>query len=33
MVVALIKEGTARARAEAGKTMAEVRRAIKMDWE
>ena len=33
MVVALIKEGTARARAEAEKTMAEVHRAIKMDWE
>jgi tryptophanyl-tRNA synthetase len=32
-VVATLKEGSARARAEARKTMAEVRRAIKMDWE
>jgi tryptophanyl-tRNA synthetase len=32
-VVALIKEGSRRARIEAHKTMAEVRRAIKMDWE
>lgn len=32
-VVAIIKEGSRRARAEAQKTMSEVRRAIKMDWE
>jgi tryptophanyl-tRNA synthetase len=32
-VVALIKEGSRRASVEARKTMAEVRRAIKMDWE
>ena len=32
-VVAIIKEGSRRARAEAQQTMAEVRRAIKMDWE
>ena len=32
-VVALIKEGSRRAKLEAQKTMAEVRRAIKMDWE
>jgi tryptophanyl-tRNA synthetase len=32
-VVAIIKEGSRRARAEAQETMAEVRRAIKMDWE
>lgn len=32
-VVALMKEGSRRARLEAQKTMAEVRRAIKMDWE
>jgi tryptophanyl-tRNA synthetase len=32
-VVALIKEGSRRARLEAQKTMAEVRRAIRMDWE
>lgn len=32
-VVALIKEGSRRARIEAQKMMAEVRRAIKMDWE
>ena len=32
-VIAMIKEGSRRARAEAQKTMAEVRRAIKMDWE
>lgn len=32
-VVAIIKEGSRRARAEAQKTMTEVRRAIKMDWE
>jgi tryptophanyl-tRNA synthetase len=32
-VVAIIKEGSRRARAEAQRTMAEVRRAIKMDWD
>lgn len=32
-VVTIIKEGSRRARAEAQETMAEVRRAIKMDWE
>lgn len=32
-VVAIIKEGSRRARAEAQVTMGEVRRAIKMDWE
>ena len=32
-VVAMIKEGSRRAGLEAQKTMAEVRRAIKMDWE
>jgi tryptophanyl-tRNA synthetase len=32
-VVEIIKEGSRRAREEAKKTMAEVRRAIKMDWE
>ena len=32
-VVAIIKEGSRRARAQAQETMAEVRRAIKMDWE
>jgi tryptophanyl-tRNA synthetase len=32
-VVAIIKEGSRRARSEAQKTMTEVRRAIKMDWE
>lgn len=32
-VVAIIKEGSRRARAEAQDTMTEVRRAIKMDWE
>jgi tryptophanyl-tRNA synthetase len=32
-VVALIKEGSRRARLEAQKTMSEVRRAIRMDWE
>jgi tryptophanyl-tRNA synthetase len=32
-VVALIKEGSRRASLEAQKTMAEVRRAIKRDWE
>jgi tryptophanyl-tRNA synthetase len=32
-VVALFKEGSRRARLEAQKTMAEVRRAIKMDWD
>jgi tryptophanyl-tRNA synthetase len=32
-VVSIIKEGSRRARAEAQQTMAEVRRAIKMDWE
>jgi len=32
-VVAIIKEGSRRARAEAQETMTEVRRAIKMDWE
>ena len=32
-VVAIIKEGSRRARAEAQETMAEVRRAIKMDWD
>ncbi|MEK6304659.1 MAG: tryptophan--tRNA ligase [Acidobacteriota bacterium] len=32
-VVTIIKDGSRRAKAEAEKTMAEVRRAIKMDWE
>jgi tryptophanyl-tRNA synthetase len=32
-VIEVIKEGSRRARAEAQKTMLEVRRAIKMDWE
>ena len=32
-VIAIIKEGSQRAREEAQKTMSEVRRAIKMDWE
>jgi tryptophanyl-tRNA synthetase len=32
-VIALLKDGSARARAEAQKTMAEVRQAIKIDWE
>jgi tryptophanyl-tRNA synthetase len=32
-VVAIMKEGSRRARLEAEKTMSEVRRAIKMDWE
>jgi tryptophanyl-tRNA synthetase len=32
-VVAIMKEGSLRARVEAQKTMAEVRRAIKMDWD
>lgn len=32
-VVAIIKEGSRRARVEAQETMTEVRRAIKMDWE
>jgi len=32
-VMAIIKEGTLRARREAQRTMNEVRRAIKMDWE
>jgi tryptophanyl-tRNA synthetase len=32
-VTATLKEGSGRARAEARKTMAEVRRAIKMDWD
>jgi tryptophanyl-tRNA synthetase len=32
-VIAILKDGAARARAEAGRTMREVRRAIKMDWE
>ena len=32
-VVAILKEGSGRARLEAQKTMAEVRRAIKMSWE
>ena len=32
-VIAVMKEGSARARAEAQKTMTEVRRAIKMDWD
>ncbi len=32
-VIALIKDGSRRARLEAQKTMSEVRRAIKMDWE
>ncbi|HEX8090150.1 MAG TPA: tryptophan--tRNA ligase [Blastocatellia bacterium] len=32
-VTATLKEGSSRARAEARKTMAEVRRAIKMDWD
>lgn len=32
-VVAILKEGSRRAHDEAQKTMAEVRRAIKMDWE
>jgi tryptophanyl-tRNA synthetase len=32
-VVAILKEGSARARAEAQQTMSEVRRAVKLDWE
>jgi tryptophanyl-tRNA synthetase len=32
-VLAILKDGAARARQEAGRTMREVRRAIKMDWE
>jgi hypothetical protein len=32
-VIALLRAGTEKARLEARKTMAEVRRAIKMDWE
>jgi tryptophanyl-tRNA synthetase len=32
-VIALLKDGSARARAEAQKTMAEVRQAIKMNWD
>jgi tryptophanyl-tRNA synthetase len=32
-VIAILKEGAARAREEAGRTMREVRRAIKMDWD
>jgi tryptophanyl-tRNA synthetase len=32
-VVSILKNGSRRAKAEAEKTMAEVRRAIKMDWE
>jgi tryptophanyl-tRNA synthetase len=32
-VIEVIREGSARARVEAGKTMDEVRRAIKMSWE
>jgi tryptophanyl-tRNA synthetase len=32
-VIAIMKEGSHRARTEARKTMAEVRRAIKIDWE
>jgi len=32
-VISIIKEGSRRARAEAQKTMAEVRRAIKMNWD
>jgi tryptophanyl-tRNA synthetase len=32
-VIALLQDGASRARREAQKTMAEVRRAIKMDWE
>ena len=32
-VVAIIREGSHRAQQEAQKTMAEVRRAIKMDWD
>jgi tryptophanyl-tRNA synthetase len=32
-VIAIMKDGSRRARLEAQKTMAEVRRAIKMDWE
>jgi tryptophanyl-tRNA synthetase len=32
-VIAILKDGASRARAEAQRTMAEVRRAIKMDWE
>jgi tryptophanyl-tRNA synthetase len=32
-VIAILKDGAARARQEAGRTMREVRRAIKMDWE
>lgn len=33
LVIATMKEGSRRARLEAQKTMAEVRRAIKLDWE
>lgn len=32
-VIAILKDGASRARAEAQRTMAEVRRAIKLDWE
>src|SRR5262249_10142146 len=32
-IVSVLKQGAAAARAEAGRTMAEVRRAIKMNWE
>jgi tryptophanyl-tRNA synthetase len=32
-VISIIKEGSRRAQAEAQKTMAEVRRAIKMNWD
>jgi len=32
-VVAIMKEGSRRARLDAQKTMSEVRRAIKMDWD
>jgi tryptophanyl-tRNA synthetase len=32
-VIAILKDGASRARAEAERTMAEVRRAIKLDWE
>jgi len=32
-VIAILKDGSARARAEAARTMQEVRRAIKMNWE
>jgi tryptophanyl-tRNA synthetase len=32
-VIAILKEGSHRAKLEADKTMAEVRRAVKIDWE